>query len=120
MYKCVIIDDDQLSIDILKTLINQHPAVTTLATYTSPARAINEISVEDEIDFLFLDIRMDISGLDVAKMLRDKVRYLIFVTAYDKYAIDAFKVHGDKFLLKPITPEKFLLAIDQILPKEKR
>ncbi|QPH40190.1 LytR/AlgR family response regulator transcription factor [Pedobacter endophyticus] len=120
MYNCVIIDDDQLSIDILKTLISQHPAMSTLATYTNPARAINEMLVGEEIDFLFLDIQMEISGIDVARKLRDKVRYLIFVTAYERYAIDAFKVHGDKFLLKPITPEKFSLAIDQILMKERR
>lgn len=120
MYKCVIIDDDQLSIDILNNFISHHPVLSTSATYTDPAKAINEISEEDEIDFLFLDIRMDISGIDVATLLRDKVRYLIFVTSYDKYAIEAFKVHGDKFLLKPITNEKFTLAIDQLLVKEKR
>ena len=120
MYKCVIIDDDLLSINILEKIISNRNDITVFGSYTNPAKAINEISVSDEIDFLFLDIKMEISGIEVAKVLRDKVKYLIFVTAYDGYAIDAFKAHVDKYLLKPITNEKIQLALDQIEAKEKR
>lgn len=120
LFKCVIIDDDQLSIDILNNFISQIPELTTVNTYTNPARAITEISESDKIDFLFLDIRMDISGLDVAKVLRNKVRYLIFVTSYEEYAIDAFGVHCDKFLVKPISYEKLVNALEEIFAKERR
>ncbi|WP_165499689.1 LytR/AlgR family response regulator transcription factor [Pedobacter frigidisoli] len=119
-FKCAIVDDDQLSIDVLKKFISQIPEFRTVFTYTNPAQAINDISINDKIDFLFLDIQMDISGLDVAKVLRDKVRYLIFVTGHEEYAIDAFSVNCDKFLVKPVSYEKLLTAVEEIFAKERR
>ncbi|RDC54456.1 response regulator [Pedobacter chinensis] len=119
-YKCVIIDDDQLSIDILANFINKMPDLYVAQTYSDPAKALSEIFEQDNIDFLFLDIRMDISGLDVAKILRDKVRFLIFVTSYEEYALDAFGVEGDKFLVKPIGFSKLSATIHDVLQKESR
>ncbi|MCX2474787.1 response regulator [Pedobacter sp. MC2016-05] len=86
LYKCVIVDDDQLIIDVLANFLDQIPGLHVAETYTEPIQAIINIKVEDKIDFLFLDIKMDISGLDVAKVLRDKVRFIFFVTFYDQYA----------------------------------
>jgi len=120
LYKCVIIDDDQLSVDILQNFIDRIPELKVIKTYNNPALALTEIKSTDDIDFLFLDIKMDISGLDVAKILRDKVRFLIFVTSYEEFALDAFGVHGDKFLVKPIHFSKLSTAVDDVLRKENR
>ncbi|RZK20960.1 MAG: response regulator [Pedobacter sp.] len=120
LYKCIIIDDDQLSIDILENFINRMPELHIVKTYVDPAQAIIDIIKEDGIDFLFLDIRMDISGLDVAKILRDKVRFLFFVTSYEEYALDAFGVNGDKFLVKPIMFPKLITSINEVLEKENK
>jgi len=119
-YKCIIIDDDQLSIDILANFLSKIPDFANVKTYVDPAKAIMDLKGERDIDFLFLDIRMDISGLDVAKILRDSVRFLFFVTSYEEYAIDAFGVNGDKFLVKPIAFTKLAAAIDEVLQKEKK
>jgi len=119
-YKCVIIDDDQLSIDILANFINKIPELYVAQTYSDPAKALSEIFGQDDVDFLFLDIRMDISGLDIAKVLRDKVRFLIFVTSYEEYALDAFGVDGDKFLVKPVDFSKLSATINEVLQKENR
>lgn len=119
-YKCVIVDDDQLSIDILENFLHQIPGFDVTATYNDPARAITQMKSVAGIDFLFLDIRMDISGLDVAKILRDQVRFLFFVTSYEEYAIDAFGVHGDMFLVKPISFSKLSASIEEVLRKENR
>ena len=70
MYKCVIIDDEQLSINILKNFIDNSDQLELLNTFTDPLKGTHEILDYDAIDFLFLDIRMDISGLDVAKVIR--------------------------------------------------
>ncbi len=118
--KCIIIDDDQLSIDILSNFIARTGVLTVVATYTDPIEAILAVRAIGEIDFLFLDIGMEVSGIDVAKVLRDHVRYLIFVTSYEKYALDAFNVYCDKFIVKPITYHKIESAIKDILRKEHR
>lgn len=120
LYKCVIVDDDQLSIDVLANFLDQIPGLHVTETYTEPAQAIINIKDEDKIDFLFLDIKMDISGLDVAKVLRDKVRFIFFVTSYDQYALEAFGANGDKFLVKPVIFSKLQAAINEVLHRENR
>lgn len=120
LYKCVIVDDDQLSIDVLANFLDQIPGLHVTETYTEPAKAIINIKDEDKIDFLFLDIKMDISGLDVAKVLRDKVRFIFFVTSYDQYALEAFGANGDKFLVKPVIFSKLQATINEVLHRENR
>jgi len=120
LYKCVIVDDDQLSIDVLANFLDQIPGLHVTETYTEPAEAIINIKDEDKIDFLFLDIKMDISGLDVAKVLRDKVRFIFFVTSYDQYALEAFGANGDKFLVKPVIFSKLQATINEVLHRENR
>lgn len=119
-YKCIIIDDDQISIDILKGFISRTAGLTTLATYTDPIAGIEAIWENGEIDFLFLDINMEVSGIDVAKVVRDQVKYLIFVTSHEKYALEAFRVYCDKFLVKPVTYDQIYGAISDMLRKESR
>ncbi|MDN3588839.1 response regulator [Pedobacter aquatilis] len=115
LYRCVIVDDDRMSIDILTGYISKVPKLKILKSYESALTAIHEIDVDDHIDFLFLDIRMDISGIDVAKILRNKVKFIIFVTAYDEFALNAFSVGGDQYLVKPVFFPKFLETINQVL-----
>ncbi len=118
--KCIIIDDDQLSIDILSNFIARIEELKTIATYTDPIDGILAIKEINDLDILFLDIGMEVSGLDVAKVIRNHVRYLVFVTGHEKYALDAFAVYCDKFIVKPITYEKINLAITDIIQKETR
>ncbi|MGN7989326.1 LytR/AlgR family response regulator transcription factor [Pedobacter sp. 22226] len=118
--KCVIIDDDQLSIDILGNFIARNNQLITIATYTDPIDGILAIREISDLDILFLDIGMEVSGLDVAKVIRDHVRYLIFVTGHEKYALDAFAVYCDKFIVKPVTYEKINSAIIDIIMRDSR
>ena len=115
LYRCVIVDDDRMSIDILTGYISKVPKLNIYKSYQSASMAINEINMDDDIDFLFLDIRMDISGIDVAKVLRDKVKFIIFVTAYNEFALNAFNVGGDQYLVKPVFFTKFLETVNQVL-----
>lgn len=119
-YTYVIIDDDQISINILNAYISRMKEFTMLATFTDPVAGVEAIREYGEIDFLFLDIAMEISGIDIARLIREQVRYIVFVTAYEKYALDAFKVYGDKFLVKPINQEKMQGAIADLIRKDKR
>ncbi|KQR70408.1 LytTR family DNA-binding domain-containing protein [Pedobacter sp. Leaf176] len=119
-YRCVIIDDDFSSINILKEYISMTPKLTLVKSYLSPVMAVNEIKMFEKIDFLFLDINMSISGLDVAKMLRDTTEFIILITGHPEHALQAFSAHVDKFLVKPIPFEKFLTSVNQLLKREIR
>jgi two-component system LytT family response regulator len=119
VYKCVIVDDDQFGIDTISRYIDQMPNLSVAKTFTAPLTALIEISHADEIDFIFLDIEMpEISGLDLAKKLRDKTRFLLFTTSHTKHALAAFDLHVSQYLLKPISFPKFALTIDYLLSHE--
>ncbi|WP_443936692.1 LytR/AlgR family response regulator transcription factor [Pedobacter sp. MW01-1-1] len=117
--KCVVIDDEQHAIEVLTDHIAEMPGLSLFKTFTSPIQALTEITVEDEIDLLFMDIDMPgINGIELAKNIREKSKYLIFTTAHPDYALQAFDVQSDQYLLKPISFAKFALGIDRILKKE--
>jgi len=119
MLKCIIVDDEQFSVDAILKYINLTPNLDVIGVYTDPVNALQTISAEDDIDLLFMDIDMPwISGLELAKALRAKTQKLVFTTAHSKYAFDAFEVEGDAFLLKPFTFGKFSTTINRLFPEK--
>lgn len=115
-HSCVIIDDDLIAINILKNYISKIDKLELNHYFSDAIEAMAAFRNYEKIDFLFLDIGMDVSGLDIARMLRDRVSYIVFTTAHIQYAIDAFS-NGDGFLVKPIDFKKFERTIDEILYK---
>jgi len=113
-YNCVIIDDDINGIQILKEYVYALPELSVYATFSNPAAAIKEIKNRKGIDFLFLDIDMDISGLDIARLLRDDVCFIVFVTGHPEHALEAFSVNADRFLLKPVSLQKFAMTVNEL------
>lgn len=119
MLKCIIVDDEQFSVDAIMKYINLTPNLDVVGVYTDPVNALQTISAEDDIDLLFMDIDMPwLSGLELAKALRSKTQKLVFTTAHSKYAFDAFEVEGDAFLLKPFTFGKFSTTINRLFPEK--
>jgi len=117
--KCVVIDDEQHAIEVLTDHITEMPGLTVFKTFTSPVQALTEIKPKDEIDVLFIDVDMPgINGLELAKNIRERTKYLVFTTAHPDYALQAFDVQSDQYLLKPISFAKFALGMDRILKKE--
>lgn len=118
-YRCLVVDDEQHAIDLLREYIQSIPQLTLAKTFQDPVEALLETAPEVGYDFVFLDIDMPrLSGLDLARSLRSKTTFLIFTTAHAKYAAEAFDVRADHFLLKPFGMTKFALAIHHLL-KEK-
>ncbi|TDO22348.1 LytR/AlgR family response regulator transcription factor [Pedobacter duraquae] len=114
--KCVIIDDEQYAIDALSEYIHRMPQLTFCKGYTDPLMAMAELSGSDCIDFIFTDIEMPgITGLTLARQLRSCCRFLIFTTGHPSYALDAFDLRADHYLLKPITFVKFVSVIDNLI-----
>ena len=114
-WKCIIIDDEQHAIDTLAGYIAEVPHFELIESYTNPLKALSEITANGEIDIIFMDVDMPgLTGLELATLIRSKTRYLVFTTSHEKYALQAFEVQANQYLLKPIALAKFLLTIDRL------
>lgn len=115
-WRCIIIDDEQHAINTLTEYIAQVPDFSLIETYTNPLKALSEINQIGEIDIIFLDVDMPgLTGLELAKLIRDKTNRLVFTTSHEKYALEAFEVQADQYLLKPFALGKFLLTMDRLM-----
>ncbi len=102
----VIVDDEQLARAVVREHLSSHPEVEIAAECGNGFEAVKVIA-EKKPDLLFLDIQMPkLNGFEVLEIL-DERPSVIFVTAYDQYAIKAFEVHAVDYLLKPFTKERF-------------
>ncbi|WP_443938803.1 LytR/AlgR family response regulator transcription factor [Pedobacter sp. MW01-1-1] len=117
--RCVIIDDEKHAIALLSNYINFIPNLLVVKTFNNPLQALSQISPEDKIDIIFLDVEMPhISGIDLAKDLKNKSRAIIFTSAYERYALAAFDVRATHYLLKPIKLTKFTQTVMGVIEGE--
>lgn len=107
--KCCVIDDEPLASQLIASYIEKTPFMQLVGVFASAQEAIKTI-LEDQIDVVFLDIEMpQLNGVEFAKIIPTATR-IIFTTAYDRYAIQGFKVNALDYLLKPISYEEFWSA----------
>lgn len=112
--KVVIIEDEKLAANHLEKMITKYdPSVQVLAKLESVEDSIDWFTANGDPDLIFLDIHLD-DGLSFAIFEKVKVNApIIFTTAYDEYAIKAFKMKSIDYLLKPILPEELYNAINK-------
>lgn len=116
IYKCLIIDDETLAIDILEDYIGKFPNLELLGKFHSPIKAM-ELLLSQQVDLLFLDINMpDINGIAFYENLPFKPQ-VIFTTAYSDFAVKGFEINAIDYLLKPISFERFLQSISKLMAK---
>lgn len=110
----LIIDDSRLARQELKHLLNKHPEIQIEAEVSDAEQALAFIK-KHNLDVLFLDIQMP--GMDGFELLQklDQVPQVVFVTAYDEYAIKAFQHNALDYLQKPIEPDALARAVAKIL-----
>lgn len=114
MISCLVVDDEQSSVDLLKIFIEKTPFLTLAASTTNPLEALSIIQTQP-IDLVFLDINMpQLSGLDVMRLTKSKCQ-VILVTAYSEFAVEGFELEVLDYLLKPIAFERFLKAAQKAL-----
>ncbi|MBF0574481.1 LytR/AlgR family response regulator transcription factor [Dysgonomonas sp. GY617] len=112
--RCVIIDDEPLAIDLLKSYAKQTPYLELVATFENPLDAMETLATGN-IQLLYLDINMpQINGMEFSRTLSASTR-VIFTTAYDQYAIEGFRLNALDYLLKPISYTEFLQASNKAL-----
>jgi two-component system, LytTR family, response regulator len=116
MIRTIIIDDEPSAVSVLTTLLQKHckDDVELLATSNSPdkGRALIE---QLHPDLVFLDIEMPgMTGMDLVRSFNAPAFRVVFVTAYDAYAVEAFRVSAIDYLLKPIDSEDVIKVIQKI------
>ena len=114
MLNCLIVDDEQGAIDILRQYVEKTPYLTLAATTTNPVEALR-LAATLPLDLVFLDIHMpQLSGLETMPLLTGKCQ-VILTTAYSEFAVTGFELDALDYLLKPIAFERFLKATQKAL-----
>ncbi|MEL7123632.1 MAG: LytTR family DNA-binding domain-containing protein [Bacteroidota bacterium] len=114
MINVIIVDDEPLAQDVLETYIQKIPELN-LVRKCSNALEANEALKAEDIDLMFLDIQMpQLTGIDFLKTLT-KPPLVIFTTAYSNYAIEGFELNALDYLLKPISLERFMKAVNKAI-----
>jgi two-component system LytT family response regulator/two-component system response regulator LytT len=112
----VVVDDEQLACDELLYLLKDFPEVEVIARGSNGLEAV-ELTQKLEPDLVFLDVHMPgLDGMGAVRRLREKgldLPHFIFVTAYDQYAIEAFRLEAMDYLLKPLDKGRLAETIDR-------
>lgn len=114
MKKVIIIDDEAPARSLLKEYLSNYPSLIVVGEANNGVDAIRIIE-EFKPEIVFLDVQMPgMTGLEVLKKLTEMPK-IIFSTAYDQYALDAFEHNAIDFLLKPYTRERFAKAVNKVM-----
>jgi two-component system LytT family response regulator len=110
--KAIIIDDEPLARELLKTFLKDYSSVEVLAECSDGFQGLKAIQ-DLKPDLIFLDIQMPkITGFEMLELVEDPP-VIIFTTAYDEYAIKAFEMQAVDYLLKPFSAERFAQALSK-------
>ncbi len=110
--RALLVDDEDLARRVMRELLAAHPEVEIVGEAANGFEAVKLID-ETTPDLIFLDIQMPkLSGFEVLELI-DSRAAVVFVTAYDEYALRAFDVHAVDYLLKPVEPARLAEAIDR-------
>lgn len=112
-WKALIVDDEELARKLLREMLASHSEVDVVGECANGMEAV-KAAAERKPDLLFLDVQMPkLTGFDVLELIDRGNLAVIFVTAYDQYAMKAFDVHAVDYLLKPFSRERFEAALER-------
>ena len=111
-WKALIVDDEELARHVIREFLQSHAEIEIAAECGNGIEAVKAVA-EHKPNLIFLDVQMPkLTGFDVLELIGTEVP-VIFVTAYDQYAMRAFDVHAVDYLLKPIGRERFDAALER-------
>ncbi|WP_163324652.1 LytR/AlgR family response regulator transcription factor [Draconibacterium mangrovi] len=112
MIRTIAIDDEPLALQLVTSYVEKTPILEFKGAFDNPIDAM-EFMDQNEVDLIFLDIEMpDLNGLEFTRILTNKPK-IIFTTAYEKYALQGFKLDAIDYLLKPFSYEEFYKATEK-------
>ena len=113
---CIIIDDEPVARSIIRNYCGYLPFLKILGEFGNALEA-KEFLTDNHVDLLFLDINMPVlSGMGFIQTLKNPP-LVIFTTAYQEHAVNAFEMNAVDYLLKPFPPERFIVAVDKAKDK---
>lgn len=119
--KAIIVEDEETSREILRKYVTKYcPTVTILGEAENIDQALALISKND-LDLVFLDVEMPFgNAFDLLEQVPERTFETVFVTAYDHYAMDALNAHASYYLLKPISIDKLIEAVEYVTEIKKK
>jgi DNA-binding LytR/AlgR family response regulator len=119
MINCLIIDDEPVARNIIRNYCSHIPLLNIVAEFGNPLGA-KALLASEKIDLLFLDIHMPaLNGVGFLSTLKNPP-LVIFTTAYQEYAVNAFNLSACDYLLKPFSLERFIVAVDKVQERLKQ
>ncbi|BDX36674.1 DNA-binding response regulator [Tenuifilaceae bacterium CYCD] len=117
--RCVIVDDEPLSIEVMEGYLKKIPNIEVIATFND-AISVMSILSEQDVDLLFLDIEMPkLSGIDFLRTLANPPMVII-TSANKNYAIEGYELNVVDYLLKPITLERVVRGVNKVIEKKSK
>ena len=111
--RCVIVDDEPLAVALLADYVEKTPGLQIVLRTTLVMEALHFVQ-EGKADLLFLDIQMpELTGIQFMKIIRNACK-VILTTAYTQYALEGYEHDVVDYLLKPITLDRFLIAVQKV------
>ena len=119
--KAIIVEDEQISRDILKNYLTKYCPNVQLLGEASNIKEGYQLIEKNELDLVFLDVEMPFgNAFDLLEKVKDRTFETVFVTAYDHYAIEALNSHASYYLLKPISIDELIKSVNIVIEiKEK-
>lgn len=111
--RTVIIDDEPLAIEVIKSYCESLSEMELLATFSSPVEAMTYIN-SNVVDLVFLDIEMPLlNGMELVETLQYRPQ-IVFTTAYPQFALEGFELDACDYLIKPVPYKRFLKAVNKV------
>ena len=111
LLRAIVVDDEPLARGMIEGYVRKTSFLELAGSFSSAPDAL-EMLRDGEVDVAFLDIQMpDLSGLELSRLVSTKI---VFITAFDKYAVEGFKVGAADYLLKPVSYADFLKAAQRV------
>ena len=111
---CIIVGDEPLALDLLESYVLKTPFLHPEGKYLSALQAMKDMA-DKQIDLIFLDIQMPgLNGMEFSRMVKPETR-IIFITAFNQYALDSYRVNALDYLLKPVSYSDFVEAANKAL-----
>ena len=113
MITTIAIDDEPLALQLITGYIDKTPALKLIGKFDNPLDAA-DLLADAMVDLIFVDVQMpDLSGIEFTRLL-DKGPKIIFTTAFEKYALEGYKLEIVDYLLKPFSYQEFLAAVHKV------
>ncbi|HEY4206414.1 MAG TPA: LytTR family DNA-binding domain-containing protein [Puia sp.] len=111
--RCIIVDDEPLAVTLLADYVQKTPGLEVVHRTTHVLEALQAVQ-KDKADLLFLDIQMpELTGIQFMKIIRRRCK-VILTTAYTQYALEGYEHDVVDYLLKPITLDRFMIAVEKV------